>query len=68
MRYIPLLLNHLHSCFLAAPINPQPEARAPVSIPSSVPVVPQIPTPEALAAVAQLFKSSHAQEVSIMLP
>ncbi|XP_038150282.1 SR-related and CTD-associated factor 4-like isoform X1 [Cyprinodon tularosa] len=51
----------------AAPINPQPETRAPVSIPSSVPVVPQIPTPEALAAVAQLFKSSHAQELQRML-
>lgn len=50
------------------PVDPQPETSPPVSNASVVPAVqPQLPTPEALAAVAQLFQSSHAQELQRML-
>ncbi|XP_026148618.1 SR-related and CTD-associated factor 4-like [Mastacembelus armatus] len=34
---------------------------------SVVPAVPQLPNPDALAAVAQLFQSSHGQELQRML-
>ncbi|MEQ2175738.1 hypothetical protein GOODEAATRI_020855 [Goodea atripinnis] len=51
----------------AVPVDPQPETTPPVSNASAVPVVPQLPTPEALAAVAQLFQTPHAQELQRMI-
>ncbi|XP_012735036.2 SR-related and CTD-associated factor 4 [Fundulus heteroclitus] len=47
------------------PVDPQ--TTPPVSNASVGPVVPQLPTSEALAAVAQLFQSPHAQELQRML-
>ncbi|KAK5620722.1 hypothetical protein CRENBAI_019779 [Crenichthys baileyi] len=52
---------------LEVPVDPQPETKPPVSNASAVPVVPQLPTPEALAAVAQLFQTPHAQELQRMI-
>ncbi|KAM4742306.1 SR-related and CTD-associated factor 4-like [Anableps anableps] len=48
-------------------VDPQPETMPQLSNSSVAPAVPQLPTPEALAAVAQLFQSSHAQELQRML-
>ncbi|XP_054884183.1 SR-related and CTD-associated factor 4-like isoform X1 [Poeciliopsis prolifica] len=47
------------------PVNPQLESTSLTGNASDVPSV--LPTPEALAAVAQLFQSSHAQELQRML-
>lgn len=41
----------------------QPEPQLPVTSASAVPNVPQLPSSDALAAVAQLFQSPHGQEV-----
>ncbi|XP_040030497.2 SR-related and CTD-associated factor 4 [Gasterosteus aculeatus] len=49
---------------LEAPADPQREAQLPVT---GAPAVPQLPTPDALAAVAQLFQSPHGQELHRML-
>ncbi|KAM8903351.1 SR-related and CTD-associated factor 4-like isoform 2-T2 [Spinachia spinachia] len=49
---------------LEAPADPQREPQLPVT---GAPVVPQLPTPDALAAVAQLFQSPHGQELHRML-
>lgn len=48
-------------CISTAPADPQREAQLPVT---GAPAVPQLPTPDALAAVAQLFQSPHGQEVN----
>lgn len=45
------------------PTDSRPETQPPVNSASDVPVVPQLPSPDALAAVAQLFQSPHGQEV-----
>ncbi|KAI3354091.1 hypothetical protein L3Q82_018640 [Scortum barcoo] len=52
---------------LEVPTDPQPETQPPVTSASVVPAVPQLPTPDALAAVAQLFQSPHGQELQRML-
>uniref|UniRef100_UPI0037E6F831 SR-related and CTD-associated factor 4-like n=1 Tax=Semicossyphus pulcher TaxID=241346 RepID=UPI0037E6F831 len=52
---------------LEVPVDPQPETQPPVTSASVVPAVPQLPTPDALAAVAQLFQSPHGQELQRML-
>ncbi|XP_039893310.1 SR-related and CTD-associated factor 4-like [Simochromis diagramma] len=49
------------------PTEPQPETRPPVSNVPVMPTVPQLPSPDALAAVAQLFQSPHGQELQRML-
>ena len=54
----------IFSCFWTVPPDPQPEPQTPVSSAPVMPSVPQLPTPDALAAVAQLFQSPHGQEVS----
>ncbi|XP_045930594.1 SR-related and CTD-associated factor 4-like isoform X2 [Micropterus dolomieu] len=43
------------------------ETQPPVTSASVVPAVPQLPNPDALAAVAQLFQSPHGQELQRML-
>lgn len=52
---------------LEVPADPPPETQLPVTAASVVPAVPQLPTPDALAAVAQLFQSPHGQELQRML-
>ncbi|XP_047449510.1 SR-related and CTD-associated factor 4-like [Mugil cephalus] len=52
---------------LEAPADPVPATQPLVSNASAVPAVPQLPTPDALAAVAQLFQSPHGQELQRML-
>ncbi|KAM8769352.1 SR-related and CTD-associated factor 4-like [Acanthopagrus schlegelii] len=52
---------------LEVPPDPQPEPQTPVSSAPVMPSVPQLPTPDALAAVAQLFQSPHGQELQRML-
>ncbi|XP_068441314.1 SR-related and CTD-associated factor 4-like [Clinocottus analis] len=52
---------------LEVPADPQPETQFPVTSASVVPAVSQLPTPDALAAVAQLFQSPHGQELHRML-
>ncbi|KAM9318210.1 SR-related and CTD-associated factor 4-like isoform 2-T2 [Pholidichthys leucotaenia] len=49
------------------PADPLPEPQPPVVLAEVVPAVPQLPTPDALAAVAQLFQSPHGQELQRML-
>ncbi|XP_070685677.1 SR-related and CTD-associated factor 4-like [Pempheris klunzingeri] len=52
---------------LEVPADPQPDTQLPVSSASVGPAVPQLPSPDALAAVAQLFQSPHGQELQRML-
>lgn len=52
---------------VGVPAYPQPETQRPVTSASVVPAVPQLPGPDALAAVAQLFQSPHGQELQRML-
>ncbi|KAF0030090.1 hypothetical protein F2P81_016821 [Scophthalmus maximus] len=52
---------------LEVPSNPQPEIQPPITGASAVQAVPQLPSPDALAAVAQLFQSPHGQELQRML-
>ncbi|XP_056296506.1 SR-related and CTD-associated factor 4-like isoform X2 [Pseudoliparis swirei] len=52
---------------LEVPADPPPETQFPVTSASVVPSVSQLPTPDALAAVAQLFQSPHGQELHRML-
>ncbi|XP_070826866.1 SR-related and CTD-associated factor 4-like [Chaetodon trifascialis] len=52
---------------LEVPTDPQPETQPSVTGASVVPTVPQLPNPDALAAVAQLFQSPHGQELQRML-
>ncbi|XP_029026499.1 SR-related and CTD-associated factor 4-like [Betta splendens] len=49
---------------LEVPVDPQPEMQLPIS---SASVGSQLPTSDALAAVAQLFQSPHGQELQRML-
>ncbi|XP_070762265.1 SR-related and CTD-associated factor 4-like [Enoplosus armatus] len=49
------------------PTDPQPETQLPFTSAAVVPAVPQLPSPDALAAVAQLFQSPHGQELQRML-
>ncbi|KAM7399031.1 hypothetical protein PAMP_018325 [Pampus punctatissimus] len=50
---------------LEVPTDPQPQPS--VTSASDVSTLPQLPTPDALAAVAQLFQSPHGQELQRML-
>ncbi|CAK6968907.1 SR-related and CTD-associated factor 4-like [Scomber scombrus] len=50
---------------LEVPTDPQPQP--PVTSASVVSTLPQLPTPDALAAVAQLFQSPQGQELQRML-
>lgn len=52
---------------LEVPADLQPQTQLPVTSVSVVPAVPQMPSPDALAAVAQLFQSPHGQELQRML-
>ncbi|XP_026227947.1 SR-related and CTD-associated factor 4-like [Anabas testudineus] len=52
---------------MEVPADPQPEIQLPITSASIASVVPQLPTPDALAAVAQLFQSPHGQELQRML-
>ncbi|XP_071373245.1 SR-related and CTD-associated factor 4-like isoform X2 [Centroberyx affinis] len=53
---------------LEGPADPQAEPQPPpVTSASIAAAVPQLPSPDALAAVAQLFKSSQGQELQKML-
>ncbi|XP_039987318.1 SR-related and CTD-associated factor 4-like isoform X2 [Xiphias gladius] len=52
---------------LEVPADPQPQIQPPITSASTVTAVPQLPTPDALAAVAQLFQSPHGQELQRML-
>ncbi|KAM6933337.1 SR-related and CTD-associated factor 4-like [Xenentodon cancila] len=44
---------------LEVPVDPKPDGRAPCSTAPLVPAEPQLPSADALAAVAQLFQSPH---------
>uniref|UniRef100_A0A665V028 Splicing factor, arginine/serine-rich 15-like n=1 Tax=Echeneis naucrates TaxID=173247 RepID=A0A665V028_ECHNA len=44
--------------------DPQPDLQPAITSASAVPAVTQLPSTDALAAVAQLFQSPHGQEVS----
>ncbi|KAK2846725.1 hypothetical protein Q5P01_009724 [Channa striata] len=52
---------------LEVPADPQPEIQPTITSASVVPSVPQLPSSDALAAVAQLFQSPHGQELQRML-
>ncbi|XP_074535894.1 SR-related and CTD-associated factor 4-like [Halichoeres trimaculatus] len=52
---------------LEVPVSLPPVTQPPVTSACDVPAVPQLPTPDALAAVAQLFQSPHGQELQRML-
>ncbi|XP_067363157.1 SR-related and CTD-associated factor 4-like isoform X2 [Channa argus] len=57
----------VHPPALEGLADPQPEIQPPITSASLVPSVPQLPNPDALAAVAQLFQSPHGQELQRML-
>ncbi|KAF7665316.1 hypothetical protein LDENG_00147840 [Lucifuga dentata] len=72
MDIIQPLLDMADGSFMPAPslggsTGSQPESHPPISTASVVAAVPQLPSPDALAAVAQLFKSPHGQELQRML-
>ncbi|XP_071352742.1 SR-related and CTD-associated factor 4-like isoform X1 [Trachinotus anak] len=52
---------------LEVPADPQPEIQPAITGASVVPALPQLPSPDALAAVAQLFQSPHGQELQRVL-
>ncbi|XP_053279094.1 SR-related and CTD-associated factor 4 [Pleuronectes platessa] len=52
---------------MKVPADPTPEIQPPITLASALPAVPHLPTPDALAAVAQLFQSPHGQELQRML-
>ncbi|CAJ1065110.1 SR-related and CTD-associated factor 4-like isoform X2 [Xyrichtys novacula] len=52
---------------LQVPVDPHPVMQPTLTSASDAPAVPQLPTPDALAAVAQLFQSPHGQELQRML-
>ncbi|XP_029923748.1 SR-related and CTD-associated factor 4-like isoform X2 [Myripristis murdjan] len=72
MDIIQPLLDMSSGSFVPAPALEgsaahQPESQPPVSSASVEAAVPQLPNPDALAAVAQLFNSSQGQELQKML-
>ncbi|XP_059187251.1 SR-related and CTD-associated factor 4-like [Centropristis striata] len=72
MDIIQPLMDMANGIVVTAPAlevtaDPQPETQLPVTSASVAPAVPQLPTPDALAAVAQLFQSPHGQELQRML-
>ncbi|XP_060929454.1 SR-related and CTD-associated factor 4-like isoform X2 [Limanda limanda] len=72
MDIIQPLMDMAHEAILAppaqkVPADPQPEIQPPITLASALPAVPHLPTPDALAAVAQLFQSPHGQELQRML-
>ncbi|KAM9733558.1 SR-related and CTD-associated factor 4-like isoform 2-T2 [Menidia menidia] len=52
---------------LEVPVDLQPKTQPPVSNASVGSALPKLPSPDALAAVAQLFQSPHGQELQRML-
>lgn len=52
---------------LKVPAEPQPEVQPPITLASAVPAMSQLPSSDALAAVAQLLQSPHGQELQRML-
>ncbi|KAG7243057.1 hypothetical protein INR49_016432 [Caranx melampygus] len=52
---------------LQVPTDPQPVMQPAITSASAVPAVPQLPSPDTLAAVAQLFQSPHGQELQRVL-
>ncbi|XP_068601471.1 SR-related and CTD-associated factor 4-like [Brachionichthys hirsutus] len=52
---------------LEAPTDFQPQTQDPMTSGSVLPAVPHLPASDALAAVAQLFQSTHGQELQRML-
>uniref|UniRef100_A0A1A8H7Z7 SR-related CTD-associated factor 4b n=1 Tax=Nothobranchius korthausae TaxID=1143690 RepID=A0A1A8H7Z7_9TELE len=52
---------------LEVPVDFQPETAPPVNNATNTPTVPQLPSSDALAAVAQLLQSPHCQELQMML-
>ncbi|XP_033969164.1 SR-related and CTD-associated factor 4-like [Trematomus bernacchii] len=72
MDIIQPLMDMCNGTIVPAPAlqvatHPQPETHLPVTSASVVSAVPQLPTPDALAAVAQLFQSPHGLELQRML-
>lgn len=61
-----LILPCTHLICLVLPV-PAAQTQLPVTSPTVVSSEAQLPTTDALAAVAQLFQSSHGQEVSLFL-
>ncbi|KAM3615763.1 uncharacterized protein V6R79_007335 [Siganus canaliculatus] len=51
----------------ALQVPTEPQTQPPITSASVVPAVPQLPSADALAAVAQLFQSPHGQELQKML-
>lgn len=53
------------NCFIGSPPSAPMVSSEPVQVPSdSVPAVPQLPSSDAFAAVAQLFQTTQGQQVS----
>ncbi|XP_039634059.1 SR-related and CTD-associated factor 4-like isoform X2 [Perca fluviatilis] len=72
MGIIQPLMDMANGAIVPAPAleviaDAQPERQLPVTSASVVPAVPKVPSPDALAAVAQLFQSPHGQELQRML-
>ncbi|XP_010783398.1 splicing factor, arginine/serine-rich 15-like [Notothenia coriiceps] len=72
MDIIQPLMDMCNETIVPAPTlqvaaHPQPETHLPVTSASVVSAVPQLTTPDALAAVAQLFQSPHGLELQRML-
>ncbi|KAA8593998.1 hypothetical protein FQN60_004832 [Etheostoma spectabile] len=72
MDIIQPLMDMANGDIVSAPAlevtaDAQPETQLPVSSASVIPAVAKVPSPDALAAVAQLFQSPHGQELQRML-
>ncbi|XP_029964007.1 SR-related and CTD-associated factor 4-like [Salarias fasciatus] len=72
MDILQPLMDMANGVFVPAPAlevvaHPRPQAQPLVDDASIEPAEPQLPTPDALAAVAQLFQSPHGQELQRML-
>ncbi|CAN9511011.1 unnamed protein product [Ophioblennius macclurei] len=72
MDILQPLMDMANGVFVPAPTlevaaHLQPHMQPPMDEVSHEPAEPQLPTPDALAAVAQLFQSPHGQELQRML-
>ncbi|XP_034721521.1 SR-related and CTD-associated factor 4-like isoform X3 [Etheostoma cragini] len=70
MDIIQPLMDMANGTIVPAPaleVTAQPETQLPVTSATVIPAVAKVPSPDALAAVAQLFQSPHGQELQRML-
>lgn len=64
MHIMPFMISQTYNCVFFCICTVPSRLQMPTTVPAAEPVATQLPSSDALAAVAQLFQSPHGQEAS----